>query len=83
MKPDWKVVQPSDPQYDPAHPVKYACDAYGYTDPLRPSPDGDGPSVLPDDHSLDSASTYGWTVDLVPNVRPTAPFGSRFIATKS
>ena len=87
MKPDWKLVLASDPQYDAVHPQKFWCDAYGLSD-LRAAPDGEKPYVSPDDHTFDAASGGGaWSLALVPASRPTRPFsltdygGSRWIAT--
>lgn len=78
MKPDWQKLLSTDPQYDAAH-VKYGVDAYGTSD-YRVAPDGEVPSVMPDDHS--DLVAYGWTVTRVPDQRPTGPGQVRFIATK-
>jgi hypothetical protein len=83
MKPDYTLIDdPADPLYDAGHPIKYKADAYGTN--LRFPPDGDLANQLPDDISLDSASTYSWTVALVPpGVRPTGPGQVFLVATKS
>jgi hypothetical protein len=78
MMPDWKVVEPSDPEYDPSTP-KWWADAYGTSDPTRTyAQGGDKPEVGPD-----SRPVPFWTIDLVPNSRPTTAYGSRFIAYKT
>jgi hypothetical protein len=80
MRPDWKLVQPTDPLYDAGHPVKYKVDAYGYTD-FRAAPDGDLPTQMPDDE--DANSPYGWTVTREPDTRPTGTDQVWIVATKS
>jgi hypothetical protein len=79
MKPDWKKLSPSDPQYDALH-VMYAVDAYGTSD-FRVSPNGESPNISPDDHDVSDFALYKWSVTRVPDSRPTGPGQVRFIAT--
>jgi hypothetical protein len=72
MKPDWKLIDASDPLYEGGK-IKYKAPAYGVDD-LRAQPNGGLPDVGPDDHQGDV-----WIFTRSPN---TNTIGSVFVAEK-